>query len=209
MNAGRPVRVTAKLRSELQAARSARSARRKAEAAAAVPVAETKATETKTTTPRTRNREWGFFGTCASEGHADPEAAWNEAMAVLTDAKGHFRLEPEDARDLLDATWGRHLADQVVGEKIAKAINDLAVNHGWARDARTFVRKHINQNLAGERTTRPGKDELLAEIARGYLKIETLDEQHSDRADFHQVAVWNLKDALRAAYDAGRKSAHR
>ena len=47
MNAGRPVRVTAKLRSELQAARSARSARRKAEAAAATtaPAAETKTTE--------------------------------------------------------------------------------------------------------------------------------------------------------------------
>ena len=44
--------------------------------------------EKKTDTPRTRNREWGFFGTCASNGHADPEAAWDEAMAALTDPKG-------------------------------------------------------------------------------------------------------------------------
>jgi len=42
-------------------------------------------------------------------------------MATLTDPQGRFRLEPEDARDLLDASWGRHLADQVVGREIGAA----------------------------------------------------------------------------------------
>jgi len=100
----------------------------------------------KTETPRTQNREWGFYGTCESNGHTDPEAAWDEAMAALTDPKGAFALTPEDARDLLDATWGRHLADQVFDKtEIRKAIEKLAVHHGWARDARRFVRKHLNR----------------------------------------------------------------
>ncbi|MGZ2749936.1 DUF6900 domain-containing protein [Burkholderia stagnalis] len=48
-------------------------------------------------------------------------------------------------------------------------------------------------------------DALLETIAREYLLIETLTEQKSDRLDFHSVAVWNVRDALTAAYEAGRK----
>ncbi len=163
--------------------------------------------ERKTETPRTRNRDWGFFGTCVSNGHQDAEAAWDEAMAALTDPKGRFRLGAEDARDLLDATWGRHLADQVVGREIGEAINDLAVNHGWARDAHNFVRKHINPNLApfAPRT----RDEEIEGIVRRILKLDTLETRNSDALDFHEIAIWTIREALDAAYEAGRKSARR
>lgn len=161
----------------------------------------------KVETPRTRNREWGFFGTCASNGHADPEAAWDEAMATLIDPKGRFALDAENARDLLDATWGRHLADQVVGQKIGKAINDLAVNHGWARDARNFVRKHINPNLP--RIAPLTRHQEIAELAQRILKIETLETRNSDALDFHELAVWTIQAALDAAYEAGRQSSAR
>ena len=163
--------------------------------------------EKKTEMPRTRNREWGFFGTCAANGHADPEAAWDEAMAILTDPKGRFALEADEARDLLDATWGRHLADQVVGQKISKAINDLAVNHGWARDARNFVRKHINPKLP--RIAPLTREQEIAELAQRILKIETLETRNSDALDFHELAVWTIQQALDAAYEAGRQSARR
>ncbi len=162
--------------------------------------------EKKTETPRTRNREWGFFGTCASNGHADPEAAWDEAMAALTDPKGPFRLSPENARDLLDATWGRHLADQVVGTKIGKAIAGLAED-GWDKDARNFVRKHINPNL--EEIAPRTREEEIASIARRVLEIETLERRNRDRLDFHELAVWTIREALEAAYEAGRRSARR
>jgi hypothetical protein len=158
-------------------------------------------------TPRTRNREWGFFGTCASNGHADPEAAWDEAMATLTDSKGRFRLEAEDARNLLDATWGRHLADQVVGQEIAETMNDLAANHGWARDARNFVRKYINPSLAPIAPLT--REQEIEEIAKRVLKIETLGTRNSDALDFHELAVWTIQAALDAAYEAGRQSARR
>lgn len=41
-------------------------------------------------------------------------------------------------------------------------------------------------------------------LARLFLNIETLDVRGSDRLDFHEVGVWNLKDALLAAYKAGQ-----
>jgi hypothetical protein len=159
--------------------------------------------EKKTETPRTRNREWGFFGTCVHNGHADPEAAWDEAMATLTDRNGGFRLEPENARDLLDSTWGRHLADQVVGQAIGKTIKGL----GWEQDARAFVRRYINPGLPALGTDT--REEALAGIAQRVLSIPTLHARHSDDLDFHEVSVWALRVALDAAYEAGRSSAKR
>lgn len=166
----------------------------------------TKPTKTAETL-RTRNRDWGFFGTCASNGYADPEAAWDEAMAALTDPKGRFRLEPRDARDLLDATWGRHLADQVVGMEIGTAIERLGQDHRWVRDAREFIREHIRPDAP--MAAPPTRDEELEGIARRILKIDTLEARKSDALDFHDLAVWTIREALDAAYEAGRQSAQR
>jgi len=49
-------------------------------------------------------------------------------------------------------------------------------------------------------------NKLLAQIAKEHLFIETLETQHSDRLDFHDVAVWCIKSALEAAYAAGKAS---
>ena len=48
---------------------------------------------------------------------------------------------------------------------------------------------------------------LLEQIAKEHLFIETLETQHSDRLDFHDVSVWSVKPALQAAFEAGRKAA--
>ena len=48
-------------------------------------------------------------------------------------------------------------------------------------------------------------DELLAEIAKKHLNLETLETQNSDSLDFHDVAVWGIKDALQEAYEAGKQ----
>ncbi len=50
------------------------------------------------------------------------------------------------------------------------------------------------------------KDETLLKIAQKYLRIETLESRKSDRLDFHDVSVWDVKDALEAAYVAGLTS---
>lgn len=44
---------------------------------------------------------------------------------------------------------------------------------------------------------------VVADIARRLLGIETLETQNSDSQDFHDLAVWQVRDALQAAYDAG------
>jgi hypothetical protein len=86
-----------------------------------------------TTVPRTQNPEWGFYGTCQTNGHADVDGAWAEAIGILTDPDGRFRLEPEVARDLLDAPWGRHLANDCVGTELEDVIEDLAINRRWMK----------------------------------------------------------------------------
>jgi len=46
-------------------------------------------------------------------------------------------------------------------------------------------------------------DQLLTEIAKKHLSFETLETRNSDSLDFHDVAVWSLKEALQEAYEAG------
>ncbi|MDO8608897.1 MAG: hypothetical protein Q7R40_20380 [Phaeospirillum sp.] len=50
------------------------------------------------------------------------------------------------------------------------------------------------------------RDEALAKIAATILAMETLDTRKSDRLDFHELAVWQIKKALEAAYAAGQKA---
>lgn len=40
-------------------------------------------------------------------------------------------------------------------------------------------------------------------IAKEHLQLETLETRYADRLDFHDLAVWQIRDALQAAYDAG------
>lgn len=49
-------------------------------------------------------------------------------------------------------------------------------------------------------------DTLLNQIAQKHLDIETLETRHSDRLDFHDVAVWGIREALQAAFEAGKQS---
>ena len=44
---------------------------------------------------------------------------------------------------------------------------------------------------------------ILTLIAQNKLGIETLETRKSDRLDFHDVAVWCIRDALEAAFKAG------
>ena len=46
-------------------------------------------------------------------------------------------------------------------------------------------------------------DQLLTDIAKKHLNIETLETRNSDGLDFHNVAIWCIKDALKSAYEAG------
>jgi hypothetical protein len=45
-------------------------------------------------------------------------------------------------------------------------------------------------------------DKLFTAIAQEHLRIAKLDDTFTDR-DFHEVAVWSVRAALAAAYEAG------
>ena len=47
-------------------------------------------------------------------------------------------------------------------------------------------------------------DKIIAGIASRFLDIPTPETRNSDSLDFHEVCVSNLKEALEAAFMAGR-----
>ena len=50
------------------------------------------------------------------------------------------------------------------------------------------------------------RDTYLLDIAQRLLGLETLDQRHSDGLDFKEQAVWSVKAALEAAYEAGKRA---
>jgi hypothetical protein len=48
------------------------------------------------------------------------------------------------------------------------------------------------------------KRQAIDAIAAEHLRLETLETRNSDGLDFSDQAVWSLKAALEAAYEAGR-----
>ncbi len=46
-----------------------------------------------------------------------------------------------------------------------------------------------------------------AKIAKEILDLETLEARNMDGLDFHELSVWEIREALEAAYNAGRKAA--
>ena len=52
-------------------------------------------------------------------------------------------------------------------------------------------------------------DSEVLEIAQKHLELETLETRNSDRLDFHNLSVWQIKEALEEAYSAGARNARR
>ena len=101
-----------------------------------------------TSIPQTQNREWGFFGTISH--HADPERAWDIALAFIAGTTG---CSPDATRAFLDSRHGRHFADEVsnhlaAGQGLASAINAAATTWmGWRISARTAHETGIPRGL--------------------------------------------------------------
>lgn len=53
------------------------------------------------------------------------------------------------------------------------------------------------------------KDALFTEISRKFLGINSLEPRNSDALDFHRVSVWQIKAAINAAYEAGKKETNK
>jgi hypothetical protein len=55
--------------------------------------------------------------------------------------------------------------------------------------------------------TQTAHQKSLEQIARQHLLIDGLQTRNSDRLDFKEVAVWEVQNALQAAFEAGQKAA--
>lgn len=49
-------------------------------------------------------------------------------------------------------------------------------------------------------------DVIVEEIAKSVLGLETLESRQSDRLDFKELSVWQVKEALQEAFLAGFKA---
>lgn len=50
-------------------------------------------------------------------------------------------------------------------------------------------------------------EHAVADVARRVLRLETLETRGSDALDFHEAAIWSLREALLAAFAAGASAA--
>ena len=77
------------------------------------------------------------------------------------------------------------------------------MKHATDKTMRSLVarQRRIEKACAGN------QDATIRLIANDVLGIETLDTRKSDGLDFHDLAVWQIRKALEAAYEAGRKAA--
>jgi hypothetical protein len=56
----------------------------------------------------------------------------------------------------------------------------------------------------------PSTDQLFLEITRRHMpSVETLETRNRDALDFHDVAVWSIRNSLTEAYAAGEAAAKR
>jgi hypothetical protein len=51
------------------------------------------------------------------------------------------------------------------------------------------------------------RNRAILTIANKVFNLTTPDRRKSDRLDFHNIAVWKVREALEMAYEAGFKAA--
>jgi hypothetical protein len=50
-------------------------------------------------------------------------------------------------------------------------------------------------------------EQAVTEVARRLLRLDTVETRNADALDFHELAVWQIKEALAAAFAAGQAAA--
>lgn len=155
----------------------------------------------------TNNQDWGLWGTCIHNDY-NPQMTWE---AVSRFMMKEFDLTPEQTRDVLDARFGRHLADDlsnvygIMSEtNITTHLKLRMVDKKWRNSYEKSITEETGKVFPYKAPI--SKNELFSLLAECHLGIETLVTRNSDGLDFHDVPVWGVKAALEAAYEAGRKA---
>ena len=91
--------------------------------------------------------------------------------------------------------WTRGHPPKNVNRKTLREIREVAE-----------VQARLVWHIAGDPKSANQCDAALLAIARKHLGLETLETRNSDGLDFHDVAVWSVREALIEAFELGRKS---
>ena len=116
----------------------------------------------KPTIPATQNEGWGFWGTMTMRGHA--AAGWQIAMTKIAQAT---QQPLESVRAFLDASQGRHFADDVRNGLDRGQSLDVAIDATVAK-------------WMGWTTTRADRD--LHDIPRGLVYLTAHVINSAERA---------------------------
>ncbi len=61
-------------------------------------------------------------------------------------------------------------------------------------------------DLVAKLSKQQALDALFLDIAKRNFNVETLATRRHDGLDFHDTAVWSMKQAIQEAYEAGLKA---
>lgn len=120
------------------------------------------------------------------------KARWDNNDDETVDRLGYLRMM--DTQLLLAAAKGQVDLNEVARWMVAD--RGIGINGAWVG----FPEAHRQMAAL---STPIDAEEAIGEIAATKLGIETLDTRKSDSLDFHELAVWTLRSALAAAYEAG------
>ena len=117
-------------------------------------------------------------------------------------------LQIAKTRLLLLMATGQVDATQMARHELAqRGLDEQGAWIGFEAAAKLWQTPAADQAIA--QTDGPDDamlDAGMAALAQVHLGIETLTERRMDALDFHEVGVWQAKDALRAAFLLGRAS---
>jgi hypothetical protein len=149
--------------------------------------------------------------------HLNPIASWvyGEGPGCLFETYGEEltfvqQQDPSTVWTLVDGDEGDQylLRGFHFVNRIGYLVSTVAVPESVDIEVRIPMQAERDDDQAIEALAPPGvHDRLLSDIAREHLGIPTLDTRRSDSLDFHDVAVWQVESALKAAYIAGLKAA--
>ena len=137
----------------------------------------------------TNNPEWGFWGTSVSNGY-DAAMTWDTASRFFAKT---FNLTPEETRTLLDARFGRHLADDLSFINGGPATADAITAHLEKRNADKGWRRHFEKAIREETGKRipysapKSKAEILTAIAQEMDRHVLVAQALEGQRDAHPV----------------------
>ena len=107
-------------------------------------------------------------------------------------------LSKDQAQGVSDALGYSRSASYTMDLSRKEASEEVSGLNNLERSLRVFQ--------AAVHSKTAGTLQVLEQIARKHFDLQTLNTRNSDSADFRDLAVWQVKAALEAAYEAGVKA---